>query len=104
MRYGFSYISKDKKSVLIRHAQRRAKALVWLRSELAAVRARLTQPYRRFSPRPLRLWQYDSELAGSRKSKVLDELPRDERIAWNEFWDDVRTAIEEIDEINSKVK
>jgi hypothetical protein len=42
----------------------------------------------------MRHWQTDPDLAGVRDESALNQLPEDERTAWQGLWDDVKRLAE----------
>jgi tetratricopeptide (TPR) repeat protein len=70
----------------------RAKALTWLRAELAGWRERAGSPYyteRVYAAEQLARWMRDPDLSGVRPGAALPEA---ERAAWEALWADVLTA------------
>jgi Flp pilus assembly protein TadD len=76
-------------------------ALAWLRADLAEYgklsRRSDTQQLQVVRQR-LEQWQDDSDLASVRDKKALDQLPDDERRAWQQLWDDVDTLLKKVQE------
>ncbi len=75
----------------------RQQALEWLKSELA-IWAKLVesgQPEAKASiAQTLKHWHEDSDLAGIRDAKALDELPEAEHAGWRTLWADIAAVLE----------
>jgi tetratricopeptide (TPR) repeat protein len=73
----------------------RRQALDWLRADLAARRAALTDGTAKPEDvrEALRKWADDADLAGVRDPAALGDLPKDEREAWAKLWADVEAAL-----------
>lgn len=74
-------------AALAASAEWRARALEWLRAELAARRGAATD-----LAATLEHWKRDADLAGVRDR--LDELPSAEREAWTSLWAEVDALLE----------
>jgi len=76
-------------------AQLRARALSWLKDELAIWSELLAsgdEPDRAFIAKTLQWWREDSDLAGVRASDALAALPEEERTAWESLWSAVNAV------------
>jgi hypothetical protein len=81
-----------------RDAALRAKALAWLRDDLAARRkqaASLDAAERKQAADKLSWWQNDPELEALRPGPARAELPSAERDEWDRLWADVKAALAE---------
>ncbi len=77
-------------------AKLRGQALMWFKSELAAWSRLLqsgTTEAKRDIARNLKHWQVDADLAGVRETGALQQLPEEERKAWNALWAEVNELL-----------
>jgi hypothetical protein len=81
----------------------RAKALDWLRAELAA-RTRMlkggSKIVRNKVRHKLAFWRVDHDLAGVRDENALAKLPEAERESWYQFWADVDSLRKQAEELS----
>jgi tetratricopeptide (TPR) repeat protein len=75
----------------------RKQALDWLRAELELLRTRSergSEGLRGTVRKTLRRWQSEPALAGLRDSNTIEKLPKEERKAYRQLWDDVNKVLE----------
>jgi tetratricopeptide (TPR) repeat protein len=76
-------------------------ALAWLRADLAEYDKLARQGDTELSQAVCQWlgdWRNDSDLASVHDKKALDQLPDDERRAWQQLWDDVDTLLKKVQE------
>jgi hypothetical protein len=78
----------------------RRQALRWLRADLAAYTRLATgagAAARQTVRQRLTHWQQDADLASVRDREALDQLPDDERGAWQKLWADVAGLLKKVE-------
>jgi serine/threonine-protein kinase len=77
----------------------RQQAREWLRDALTSETERLEDAdakTRKAVQQSLQHWQQDADLASVRDPKALEQLPKAERVAWQQFWDEVEVLLGKI--------